>query len=55
MDGPRECHTEWSKSDRVGEISYAIPYIGNIKRNDTNELNYNTERNTDLESKPMVA
>ena len=22
MDGPRECHTEWRKSDREGEVSY---------------------------------
>ena len=22
MDGPTECHTEWNKSDREGEISY---------------------------------
>ena len=38
MDGPRECHTEWSKSDRDGEISYDIPYMWNLKRNNTNEL-----------------
>ena len=38
MDWPRECHTEWSKSDREGEISYDIPYMWNLKRNDTNEL-----------------
>ena len=25
MDGPRECHTEWSESDREGEVSYNIP------------------------------
>ena len=37
MDGPKECHTEWSKSDR-GEISYDISYMWNLKRNDTNEL-----------------
>ena len=37
MDGPKECHTEWSKSDR-GEISYDIPYMWNLKRNDTSEL-----------------
>ena len=32
MDGPRDCHTEWSNSDREGEISYAIPYLQNLKR-----------------------
>ena len=27
MDGPRDCHTERSKSDREGEILYGIPYM----------------------------
>ena len=27
-----------TKSDREGEISYDIPYMWNLKRNDTNEL-----------------
>ena len=31
MDGPRDCHTELSKSDREGEISYDIPYMWNLK------------------------
>ena len=39
-----ECHTEWSKSDREGEISYDILYMWNLKGNDTNELTYKTER-----------
>ena len=38
MDGARECHTEWSESDTEGEISYDIPHIWNLKRNDINEL-----------------
>ena len=42
MDGPRECHTKGSKSDR-GEISHDIPYMWNPKRNDTNDLTYKTE------------
>ena len=46
MEGPRDCHTEWSKSDREGEISYAIPYMWNLKRNDTNEITYETERDS---------
>ena len=37
MDGPRNYHAEWSKSDRE-EISYDIPICGIKKRNDTNEL-----------------
>ena len=43
IDGPRECHTECSKSDREGEISYDIPYMWNLKRNDTNELTKHRE------------
>ena len=43
MDGPRECHTERSKSDREGETSYDIPYMWNLKRNDTNEFTYKRE------------
>ena len=30
MDGPRDCHTERSKSDREGEILYDIPYMYNL-------------------------
>ena len=33
---------------------YDIPYIWNIKRSDTNELTYKTERLTDLENKFTV-
>ena len=29
MDGPRDCHTEWSKSDKV---SYDIAYVESKKR-----------------------
>ena len=46
MDGPRDCPTERSKSDREREISYEILYMWNLKRNDTNELTYKTERDS---------
>ena len=36
MDGPKDCHTEWSKSYREGEIPYDIPYMWSVKRNETN-------------------
>ena len=38
MDGSRDCHAEWSKSDREGKISYGIPYMWNLKINDIDEL-----------------
>ena len=41
MDGPRDCHTKWSKSDRERQI-YDITYMWNLK-NDTDELIYKTE------------
>ena len=43
MVGPRDCHTEWSKSDREREILYDISYMRNLKRNDRNEFIYRTE------------
>ena len=54
MDEPRDCHTEWSKSDREREISYEVSYMHNLKRNDTNQLIYKTERLIDIENKLMV-
>ena len=38
MCGPRDGHTESSKSDREGEIPYDIPHMWNLKRNHTDEL-----------------
>ena len=54
MDGPRECHAEWSKSDREGEISHDIPYMWALKRSDTMNLQ-NRKRFTDLENELLVA
>ena len=42
MDGPRDYHTKWSKSDREKQITHDITYMQNLK-NDTNELIYKTE------------
>ena len=41
LDGPRDYHTKWSKSERERQIPYAIPYMWNLKY-DTNET-YETE------------
>ena len=27
MDGPRDCHTKWNKSDREGQISWYCLYV----------------------------
>ena len=40
MDGPRDCHTEWRKSDTERQI-YDITYTWNLKNN-TNEYIYKT-------------
>ena len=41
MNGPRDCHTE-CKSDREGQISYAITFMWKLKKG-TNELIYKIE------------
>ena len=42
MDGPRDYHTKWSKSEMERQILYDITYMWNLKYN-TNELIYKTE------------
>ena len=42
MDGSRDYHTEWCKSDRERQILYDITYMWNLKNN-TNEFIYKTE------------
>ena len=32
VDGPRDCRTEWSKSEREKQIPYANTYIWNLKK-----------------------
>ena len=53
MDGPRDCHTEWTKSDTERQISY-IAYMWNLKK--MVQMNYLQNRNrvTDVENKLMV-
>ena len=43
-DGPKNCHTEWSKSDKEAEITYDISCMWNLKRHDATELICKTER-----------
>ena len=42
MDGLRDYHTKWNKSERERQIPYNITYMWNLKY-DTNELIYKTE------------
>ena len=46
MDGSREYHTKWSKSNRGRQILYDITYMWNL-RNNTNESIYQTETDSE--------
>ena len=48
MDGPRDYHTKWIKSERERQIPYDITYMWNLKY-DTNELIYETETDAQTE------
>ena len=37
VGGLRDCHTEWSKSEREKQIPYATTYIWNVKKNGSKE------------------
>ena len=45
MDGPRDNHANWSKSDRERQTPYDITYTWNLKY-DTNEPTCKTETNS---------
>ena len=32
VDGPRDCHTEWSKSEREKQISHINAYMWNLEK-----------------------
>ena len=32
VDGPRDCHTDWSKSEREKQISYINAYMWNLEK-----------------------
>ena len=42
MDGPRDCHTNWNKSERERQVLHNITYLWNLKY-DANELICKTE------------
>ena len=43
MDGPRDCHIKWSKSERDRQMPFDIIYMWNLKY-DTNEHMYETKQ-----------
>ena len=53
MDGPGECHSEYSQSDREGELLYDTPYMWNLKKIIQKHLQ-NRKRLTNLKNKLMV-
>ena len=47
MDGPRDCHTKWSKSDRERQILNDIAYRWNLQ-NGTDEPIFKTETESQM-------
>ena len=54
MDGPRDYHTKWNKSERERQISYDITYMWNLKRRYKWTYIQNGNRLTDIENKLTV-
>ena len=54
VDGSRDCHTEWSKSERERQISYDIIYKWNLKKDYKWTYLQNRNRVTDIGNKLMV-
>ena len=54
MDGPKDCHIEWSKSDRERQISYDITYRWNLKKWYKWTYLPNRNRVTDVKNKLTV-
>ena len=52
--GPRDCHTEWSKSDTERQISYDIVYMWNLKKWYKWTYLQNRNRVTNVENKLTV-
>ena len=53
VDGPRDCHTEWSKSEREKQISYNIVYMWNLEKWYIWTYSQSRNRDIDIENKCM--
>ena len=53
IDGSRDCHTEWSKSEREKQISYINAYMWNLEEWYKWTGLQDRNRDTDVENKPM--
>ena len=53
VDGPRECHTEWSKSEREKQILYINAYMWNLEKWYRSSYLQSRNRDTDVENKCM--
>ena len=51
MDGPRDHHAEWSKSEREKLIQYINIYMWNLEKNGTDEPICKAEMKTEVENK----
>ena len=54
MDGPRDYHTKWNKSDRERQMPYGIANMQNLKEWYKSTYLQNRNRLTDIENKFMV-
>ena len=48
MDGPRDCHTERSMSEREKQILYINAYMWNLKKIGADDLIYKVEIETQM-------
>ena len=53
MDGPRDCHTGWNKSERGKQISYADAYMWNLEKWYRWSVLQNRNTDRDTENKCM--
>ena len=53
VDGPRDCYTDWSKSEREKQILYNITYMWNLEKWHRWTYLQSRNRDTDVEDKLM--